>query len=481
MGHRVDDGPIPWPTWRLALVIVFGAFMSGLDASVVTVGLETIARDLDAGLEDAQWVGNAYLIAFAVSLPACGWLGRRVGVGRLWLWALAGFTLSSGLCAMAPDVGWLVAMRVLQGLAGGLLIPAGQTILGQAVGPHRLGRVMATLGMAVSLAPAIGPTAGGLILHVAAWPWLFLINLPLGALGLLLGLRYVPRGEPAVTGRLDRTGLLLVTTGVPLVVYGVTAWGERETLATATVLAPIGVGLAALAAFVAHGRRHPSPVLDLGLFANPVYAAACVTAAFTGAALFGAGLVFALYFQVGRGEGVVETGLLLISSSVGTALVGPWSGRLVDRFGGGPVSVVGGAALVATTLPFAVLGVRADPILVQALLFLRGVAIALVAMPAGTAAYKAVTAAQLPDATTQVNILQRVGGALGGAIFAVVLAGRLPAGADSALRASFLWLTAAAILALLTALWLAATERRAGRAPQGAMTGQWTTEIAPTS
>jgi EmrB/QacA subfamily drug resistance transporter len=352
---RTDVEPIPWTVWRLALVIVFGAFMSGLDASVVNVGLDTVARDLGSDLATAQWVANGYLLALGVSLPLSGWLGRRAGVGRLWLCALAAFTVSSGLCALAGDVGWLIALRVVQGLSAGLLIPAGQTILGQAVGPGRLGRVMSVLGVAVTAAPALGPLVGGLLLGAASWPWLFLINLPLGAAGLALGWRYVPRGEPAAVGRLDLAGLLLVSTGLPLLVYGCTAWGERGTPAAPGVWLPVVAGIGTLTAFVLRSRRIERPVLDLRLFGNRAFAAAVTSTAFTGAALFGAGLLFPLYFLLGRGEDPWTAGVLLISLSVGTMLVLPVSGRLVDRFGGGAVSVAGGIASVLTTAPFALL------------------------------------------------------------------------------------------------------------------------------
>jgi EmrB/QacA subfamily drug resistance transporter len=459
------DERIPWPVWRLALVIVFGAFLSGLDTSVVNVGLDVIARDLGADLAQAQWIANGYLLAFAVSLPACGWLGRRVGVTRLWTGALAAFTVASGLCALAPDARWLIALRVVQGLAAGLLIPAGQTVLGQAVGPQRLGRVMATLGLAVTLAPALGPVLGGFVVHAGSWPLLFLVNVPIGALGLLLARRYLPRSTPAATGLLDVRGLVLVTAAVPLLVYGATAWGEGGRPHDPAVLGPLVAGAAALAWFVRHARRTPHPVLDLGLFRNPAYTAAVTTGAFAGAALFGAGLLFPLYFQLGRGEDPLTAGLLMISASIGTGLVMPVAGMLVDRFGGGVVSTVGAVVTVLTTVPFAVLDVAADGVLVQVLLLLRGAAVGLAAMPATTAAYKAVTAEQLPDATTQVNILQRVGGSLGGAVAAVVLAAQLPAGPNAAFHAAFWVLTAASALGAVAAGRLLWTERASRALP----------------
>lgn len=463
-----DTDPIPFAVWRLAAVIAFGAFMSGLDASIINVGLDAIARDLDTDLATVQWVGSAYLVALGVSLPVCGWLGRRVGVGRLWLAALAGFTATSVLCAAAPTVESLILLRVLQGLSAGLLIPAGQTILGQAVGPGRLGRVMATLGIAVTAAPAIGPVLGGVLIDTAAWPWLFVINLPIGLLALLLGWRWVPRGTPQDVGRLDRRGVALLTVGLPLVVYGATAWGERRTLADVHSGLALAVGLLALALYVGHSRRAPRPVLDLRLFANRSYAAATTTSAFAGAAMFGAGLLFPLYFVVGRGEGAMDAGLLLVAAGIGTVVMLPWGGRLVDRYGGGPVSVAGSLACVVTTVPFAVFDTSVDVVLVELLLVLRGAAIALAVMPATTAAYKAVSREQLPDAATQVNIAGRLGGAIGGAVFVVVLAAGLPSGVDDAFRSAFACLVLASLLGLAGSAWLAVAERQARRRPSPA-------------
>jgi EmrB/QacA subfamily drug resistance transporter len=467
---------VPRAAWRLALIVAFGAFMSQLDTSVVNVGLDTVARDLRADLSDAQWVANGYLLALAVSLPACGWLGRRVGVTRLWLGTLAAFTVSSALSALAGDLAWLIGLRAVQGLAAGLLIPAGQTVIGQAVGPARLGRVMGTVGVPLTLAPALGPSVGGVVLHLASWPWLFWINVPLGVLGLVLGARYLPRSVPdrtaAESGRLDWLGLLLISTGVPVLVYGCTAWGERhgvgadggpagDAVSGVGVVLPVALGIAALLGFLCRSVRQSNPVLDLRLFGIARFAAGGVTVAFGGAAMFGAGLLFPLYYQLGRGHSVLASGLLLISMSIGTSVALPLAGRLTDRFGGGRVAAVGGALTVLTTVPFALAPLDLGEVAAQLLLVVRGMAVAASVMPATTAAYQAVRGAQLPDATTQVNILLRVGGALGGAIFTVVLTSALPEGVGSAFQASFWWLTGASALGVVTAGWLGAAERRA--------------------
>jgi len=461
--------PIPWPTWRLAILVALGALMTGLDASVVAVGLDRIARDLDADLVDAQWIATAYLLALGVGLPACGWLARRLGAGRVWLGAMAGFTVASALCALAIDVWSLVAMRALQGLAAGLLIPAGQTVLGQAVGPSRLGRVMATLGIMVALGPALGPVVGGLVLEVAAWPWLFALNLPIGVAALLAGRRLVPRGAADPEQRPDLPGLALLTLGLPLVVLAATTAGEQRSAAGIGVLLPLVAGAAALAAFAARARRlrrapagRPRPALDLGLLALPRFAAAGATSALGGAAMLGAALVLPLYFQLGRGADPAQAGVAMLGLGLGTTAALPHVGRWVDRVGGGPVSALGAAALVATTIPFALLDLDAPWWAVQLLLVARGVATALAIVPTTVAAYRAVAVDQLPDATALVNVLQRLGGALGGALLTIVLATGLAGGAEAAIHRTAWWLAATSALGLLAALWLWRAER-AGR------------------
>ena len=453
--ERQGDERIPWQVWRLAWVIVFGAFASGLDASVANIGLNTISLDLGSTLVTTQWVASGYLLALAMSLPLAGWLGRRYGPGRVWLVALTAFTVASGLCAAAPSIGGLIALRVVQGLAGGLLIPAGQTVLGRAVGSGRLGRVMATLGIVVTVAPALGPVIGGLILNVGSWRWLFAINLPVGVAGILLGGRYVPRGERGQAPRLDWLGLLLISTGLPALVYALTRLGEAGTLTQPVILAALVIGVGALTGFVAQSARRREPLLDLRLYRrNRVYAAATVATGFTGMILFGSGLVFPLYFQAGQGESIITTGLRLLGLGGATALVQPWAGRLTDRHGGGVVSAVGCALLVAVSVTFALLPLQAGAVTIQIILALFGLAVAFAAVPPSIAAYKTVTPDQLSDATTALNIVQRVGGALGGALFAVVIARRLPDDPQAAFQHAFWLVAAAGLLGLLAALWL---------------------------
>ncbi|WP_084530006.1 DHA2 family efflux MFS transporter permease subunit [Nocardia crassostreae] len=441
---------IPRYVWRTAAaVVVFGAVMGMLDTSLVNIGLHTMGEDLGASLATMQWVASAYLLALGVSLTVCGWLGRRFGVGRLWLAALAAFTVTSALCALAPTAGWLIALRVLQGLAAGVMIPAGQTILGQAAGPQRMGRVMGVVGIAVVGAPAIGPTVGGVMLANWSWEWLFLINIPFGLVGMALGLRYLPLGKGAPTGSLDLAGLVLAGGGVAAVVYGLSELGVDHASAVVSVWLPILLGLAALAGFIGRSVRRERPLLDVRMFGNRVFAAANTAGFFAGASMFSLMVLLPLYFQVLHGDGLIRTGVSLLAYGLGGVVTLPLGGRLADRFGGGPIAVGGNLAVFATVAPFVFLPVDANTIVVQVLLFGTGVATALASLPLSAAAYAAVRPDQLPDAAAFVNILMRVGGAVGVDVLAVILSRATTSGWDPV--SGYQWSFAAVALLSLVA------------------------------
>lgn len=428
--------------WHACWVIVFGAFASGLDASLVTIGLDTIGRRLEADLATTQWIVTSYLLALALSLPLAGHLSRRLGAGRLWMWALAAFTVASLLCAVSPTILALILARVLQGLAGGLLIPAGQTLLGELVGPEQLGRVMATLGIAVSVAPALGPFVGGLLLTHLSWPWLFLINLPLGGAGLALGMRHLPAGATQPRRLVDWPGLALISIALPTLLVSLTRWGDTGQ-ATPTMIVGALVGAAALIAFVHRSRTSASPLLSLDLYRLPQYRAGSLAATFAGALVFGSGIVHTLYLQIGRHLTTTQAGLARLAIAGATAVMAPATGRWIDRYGAAPVSMTGAVLAVATTAPLVFLPIDTPLVMVLPLLVLYGAAVALLAMPTTVGAYKALTSRQLPDGVTLVNITQRLGGSIGAALCAVAISTRLP-DSENAFHAAFAALLLAA-------------------------------------
>jgi EmrB/QacA subfamily drug resistance transporter len=420
--------------------------MAMLDAAVANLALESIRADFAVTLAVVQWVATGYLVALAVSLPAAAWLGSRYGYGRLWAVSLAGFVATSALCALAPGPLTLIGARLLQGLAGGLMVPTGQAVIGSTAGPRQLGRLMGTLGLAVALGPALGPAVGGLLLEVASWRWLFWINVPIGIAALLAARGLVPAGSRDTARTLDRRGLALLGIGLPLLLYGATEIGAAGVTAV-TILAVL-VGALLAAGFVLAALRAASPLIDLRLLRRKTFAAAAATAGLTGANMYGRLLLLPLYFQLVAGRDIAETGMLLLAMGLGSALALPLAGTLTDRHGAGPVTLAGAGLLVVTVVPFLLPGAFASSgalatLALVLILVARGIGMALAQMPAMTAAYASAAAAEMGDAATLINIVQRVGGAIGAAGVVVTLA--RTGGADAYGRA-FALLAAVSIL-----------------------------------
>lgn len=258
-----------------------------------------------------------------------------------------------------------------------------------------------------------------MLLDVASWPCLFWLNVPIGVASLAAARRLVPAGARDTTRTLDIRSLILLGAGLPLVLYGATETGIAG--ATTTTLASIGLGTALAAGFLLSSKRAPHPLLNLRLLRYRVFGSATTTCALTGANMYGGLLVLPLYLQDGIGHTASETGLFLLAMGLGTAIALYVAGFVTDRCGPGVVCVIGAGLLVASSLPF----LFADTLPVTALvpiLVVRGVGLAWAQMPAITAAYTTVTADQIGDATTIVNIAQRVGGAIGAAGLVIVFA-----------------------------------------------------------
>jgi EmrB/QacA subfamily drug resistance transporter len=392
--------------------------MAMLDSTLANLALESIRADFASTLPVVQWVATGYLIALAVSLPSAGWLGGRYGHGRVWAAALAAFIIASALCALAPGPLTLIAARCLQGLAAGLMIPAGQAVIGSTASRDQLGRLFGVLGLVISLGPAVGPAVGGQLLEVASWRWLFWINIPFGIAALVAARGLVPGGATSADRSLDRKGLVFLGIGLPVLLYGATDIGANGT--TALPVLAIVVGTALTAAFVFTALRVRHPLVELRLLQRGTFAAATVTTGLTGANMFAGLLLLPLYLHLVEGRDIAQTGWLLLAMGLGSAAALYLGGKMTDRYGAGPVTVIGAGLLVVTTIPFLFPDMLSLSSLVL-MLVVRGVGLAFAQMPATTAAYGSVSIEQMGDAVTLVNIVQRVGGALGAAGVVIVL------------------------------------------------------------
>jgi EmrB/QacA subfamily drug resistance transporter len=407
--------------WKIAGVVILGMIMSILDTTIVNVALRTLGHDLHSSISQIQWVVTGYLLSLAAVIPVTGWAARRYGARRVYMVSLVLFTVGSGLCAVASSTTTLVLFRVLQGAGGGMIMPVGQLIMAQVAGPQRMGRVMGIVSMPAMLAPILGPVVGGAILQNLHWSWIFLVNLPVGAVAFLAAWRIIPHTESGTAGRLDLVGLALLSSASSSLVYGLSQLGTNSSLTATIVVVPILAGLALAGIFCWHALRVERPLLDIRLYANRVFGAASLTTFGLGAALFGAMILVPLYYQEVRHESVIVTGLLTGPQGLGMLLIMPLSGRLSQRFGGGRVAIFGVSILAISTLPLAFVSPSTSIVGISAILLVRGIGIGFSFMPAMTAAFASLRPEQLSDATPQLNVLQRIGGAIGTAVLAVVL------------------------------------------------------------
>jgi EmrB/QacA subfamily drug resistance transporter len=414
----------------LAAVVVLGAIMTILDATIVNVALPTLGREFHTSIATIQWVATVYLLAFATVIPLTGWASERLGTKQLWLVALAAFTLGSLLAGLSWSIGALIAFRVLQGLGGGMIMPLGQVILARAAGPKRMGRVMSIVGVPMLLAPIFGPVIGGALVDAASWRWIFFVNLPVAGVAFALAVKLLPRAPRRADHNLDRLGAILLPGGTALFLWGLAEVGEKGTLAASWPLAALLVGLGFVVCFVVHALRTPNALIDVRLFARRSFATAAATNLMLGVALFGVALLLPLYFQIVRGRSPLETGLLLIPQGVGAACAISLAGALTDKVGARRVVPVGILLALVGTLAYTRIAADSSYGYLAAALFLVGAGLGATITPSMAAAYQDLGHAEIADATSAINVVQRVAGSLGTAVLAVVLQRTIAAAVD---------------------------------------------------
>jgi EmrB/QacA subfamily drug resistance transporter len=407
----------------VAGVVVLGAIMSILDITVVSVGLETFQNEFNATSAQVAWTMTGYTLALASVIPLTGWAADRFGTKRLYLLAVVLFTAGSVLCATAGSLEHLVAFRVLQGLGGGMLMPLGMTILTRAAGPERVGRVMAVLGIPMLLGPIFGPILGGWLIDAASWHWIFLINLPIGAIALVYAAIVLPKDHVEPSETFDWVGMLLLSPGLATFLYGVSTIPEAGTVWDAEVLVPAVLGLALITAFVpwALNRRNIHPLVDLRLFLNRNMTIAVVAMSLFAIAFFGASLLFPLYFQQVRNETALDAGLLLAPQGIGAMITMPIAGVLADRIGPGKIVMTGIAVITVGMGMFTQLTADTSYAFIIGALFVMGLGMGATMMPIMASALATLTDHNIARGSTLMNIVQQVAASIGTALFSVLL------------------------------------------------------------
>ncbi|HEY2792951.1 MAG TPA: MDR family MFS transporter [Micromonosporaceae bacterium] len=450
------------PEVRGALIaLIVGGIAAILDSTIVSLALHTLVIELHSTVGTIQWVTTGYLLAMVVAIPITGWAESRWGGKRVWMAALLLFVTGSVLCAVAASAATLIGFRVLQGFAAGLIFPLLQTLAVKAAGGRAGSNLIAMVSLPMALGPILGPVIGGLILHWLSWRWLFLVNVPIIAVGLVLAWRLLRDDRPAPGSRhrhLDLIGLALLAPALAGILLGLSDLSEDGGIGHTGVLVPLIAGAALLGAFIAWAGRPANrhPIVDVRLLRLRSLGSASAVLFAAGAALYAGMFLLPLYYQQLRGESTLVAALLLIPQGVGSLAARFVVGRLVARFGARLVTIASFLVAAVATVPFAYAGPRTGLWPLGIALLIRGFGIGAVLIPPMSVAYRDIAADDIPHATMNTRISQQVGTSFGVAIVAVVLQSLLAHGATDAFRGAFWWSIGITVAALIPAYALPA-------------------------
>ena len=413
--------------WIASGVVIVGALMSILSQTVVNVALPTLESDFNVSLTDIQWVVTGYALGLAAIIPLTGWLSDRYGTKRVFMVSQILFTLSSILCAMAWSNGSLIAFRVIQGLAGGLIMPVGMTILMMVSRPEERGRMMSVMGLPMLVGPVLGPLLGGWLVQWVSWRLIFVINVPIGVVGALLSALYL-RGPAGATlrQRPDLGGLALGIPAVVAIVYGLSQPSSNGWDSANTLLPLIG-GAALVVVFCLYELRQPAPLIEIRVFRDAAFSAAMTVNFLIALALFGTVLLVPLFLQQVQGYGALDAGVVLAAQGVAAAVAMPIGGLLTDRFGARQVVPFGLALLTVATIWMATLTPDTPRWVIALMLAARGAGMGLSMMQAMSSAYITLAPRLISRATSVSQVVNRVGSGLGVAIVATILSDRIVA------------------------------------------------------
>ncbi|WP_116110300.1 DHA2 family efflux MFS transporter permease subunit [Amycolatopsis ruanii] len=436
---------------RAALLALacLGQFMVLLDSTIVGAALPDMQERLHVGLSGLQWIVDAYVLLVAMLLLSGGVFADRFGRKRVFLAGVAVFTVASVVCALAPSIGWLIAGRVLQGVGAAALSPASLALLSAAypVPAERVRAIGLWAGFS-GIGLAAGPLAGGILVEAFSWPAIFLVNVPVGAVLLVVGMRVLGESRNPEAPAIDVPGTVLSVVGVGALTYGLIEGGSRG-WTSPVILGSFAVAVVVLAGFVAVEARRAAPMLPLRLFRERLFTVSNTAMVVVGFALMGSSFFFSQFFVHVQGSSILVAGLRTLPATLGMVVVSPFAGRLAARYG---FRVVVTSGLVLAGLGLLVLGfVDAGTGYgnVWWRLAMVGVGFALAMSPLTGAAIQAVSPREGGLASAISSTTRQIGAVLGVAVLGAVV--QTGAGLGSAFVVAGV---VTLVGAVLTGLWL---------------------------
>jgi DHA2 family multidrug resistance protein len=415
--------------WIIALTVTLATFMEVLDTSVANVALPHIAGSLSAGQDESTWVLTSYLVSNAIVLPMSGWISSLIGRKRFYMSCVALFTISSVLCGLAPSLGMLIFFRVLQGAGGGGLQPSEQAILADTFAPAKRGMAFAVYGMAVVLAPAIGPTLGGWITDNFSWRWIFFINIPVGLLSLFLTNMLIT--DPPYLKNEKRKGFSVDYIGLGLLALGLGTLqvildkGQRDDwFGSHFIVAMVAICAVSLVAVVFWEWNHKDPIIDLRLFKERSFAIGNLLMFMVGFALLSSTVLLPQFTQTLLGYTAKEAGLALLPGGFAILLAMPLVGFLLGRTDARRLLLFGLAMLSFSLFHMTRFDLAVDFHTVAMARVLQALGLAFLFVPINTSAYAFLPKEKNNAASGLINLSRNIGGSIGISLVTTMLARR---------------------------------------------------------
>ncbi len=420
----------PINPWVIALTVTLATFMEVLDTSVANVALPHIAGSLSAGQDESTWILTSYLVSNAIVLPMSGWFSQMIGRKRFYMSCVAVFTISSFLCGLAPSLGALIFFRVLQGAGGGGLQPSEQAILADTFAPAKRGMAFAVYGMAVVLAPAIGPTLGGWITDNFDWRWIFFINIPVGIISLLLTNRLI--SDPPYMKEQKRTGFKIDYIGLGLLALGlgtlqvVLDKGQRDDwFGSHFIVIMTTISATALIGVLIWEWYHKDPIIDLHLFKDRSFAIGNLLMFMVGFALMSSTVLLPLFMQTIMGYTAEQAGLALMPGGFAILIAMPVVGFLLGRYDARRLLLFGMCMLSFALFRMTRFDTAIDFRTLATARAFQAIGLAFLFVPINTAAYAFLPKNKTNAASGLINLARNIGGSIGISLVTTILARRM--------------------------------------------------------
>jgi DHA2 family multidrug resistance protein len=409
--------------WIVAIAVMFATFMEVLDTTVVNVSLPHIAGSLSATIDEATWALTSYLVANAIILPMTGWLASRFGRKNLLLLSVSGFTVSSVLCGLAPNLPMLIVFRCLQGATGGAMQPLSQAVLLEAFPPQDRGKAMGFWGLGIVVAPIFGPVLGGWLTDNYSWRWVFYINIPVGIVSFIMTRLYVfdPAYIRQEARRVDYWGIGMLAVGIGALQYVLDKGQEDDWFSSRTITILALLSAVTLIALVIHELRTDEPVVDLRVFKERSYAVGVFLMTVMGFVLYGSLVLLPIMLQTLFGYPPMLAGIAMAPRGIGSFFMMPLTGLMTGYFDPRKLLAIGFLIGGITLLWLSRLSLQAGywdifwPQLAQ------GAALSLLFVPLTTAAMASIPREKMGNATSLFNLMRNIGGSIGIAVTGTML------------------------------------------------------------